>query len=109
MRGDVAINLARGSERLKVDPFGPRDCGRFNLAYNHRREVAMDSEILRSNERVKAWSNLLMNLGGALLAACAVRFFNERQLDLTLLTWTVGMAALIFAAHKVIDLLESEA
>lgn len=63
---------------------------------------------LRANERIKAWSSALFNLGSALAAASVVRFYDKLAFDLPLIIWSAGSASLIWVAHSILGLLESE-
>lgn len=67
-----------------------------------------DIIIARANEKIKSWSNALFNLGSALTAASAVRLYDRQELDISLVTWAISAALLIWVAHVILDLLESE-
>jgi hypothetical protein len=56
----------------------------------------VDSETLRRNERLKAASGVLTNLGCALLAAAAARWFALR-FDVIALVWLIVAAIIIWA------------
>ncbi|KQN33593.1 hypothetical protein [Sphingomonas sp. Leaf38] len=68
-----------------------------------------DSAILRSNERAKAISNALFNLGAALVGACAVKLYAKPTIDLELTIWSLGAGMLIYVGWLWLSLLESEA
>jgi predicted MFS family arabinose efflux permease len=65
------------------------------------------SETLIANERLKAISNAFFNLAVALVAAIAGRMYLT-GVDLVAVGWSVGCAALIWVAWKVLYLLEKE-
>ena len=67
-----------------------------------------DLSILRANERIKAWSSALFNLGSALAGAAVVRFYDKLAFDLPLIVWSAGAASLIWVAHSILGLLDSE-
>lgn len=56
----------------------------------------MDSETLRRNERLKAASGVLTNLGCALVVAAAARWFALR-FDVIALVWMIAAAMIIWA------------
>jgi hypothetical protein len=67
-----------------------------------------DITIVRLNERVKLVSGAIMNLGGALVAACAYRAFIDQLYDIALVTWTGGALMLIWTGVAALGLLEDE-
>lgn len=67
-----------------------------------------DPGIVRTNAQLNAVSSMLMNLGGALVAADAYRVFVQLIADLTTAFWTLAATALIFAALKLLSLLEAD-
>ena len=56
----------------------------------------MDSETLSRNERLKAASGVLTNLGCALVAAAGARWFALR-FDIIALVWLMAAATIIWA------------
>ncbi len=68
-----------------------------------------EPEVIRANERLKGWSNLLFNLGGALLGAAAVRLYGLMTIDFSVALWSILSAGLIWLAYLVLGLLQSEA
>ena len=66
------------------------------------------SEILQGNEQIKALSGLTINIGTALLAAAATRWFFER-FDENVIFWFVVGVGLIWSAVHGLRLLEAEA
>ena len=68
----------------------------------------MAVEVTRRNKRVEQISSVFSNLGTALVAATAVRLFDQVKFDLTLLLWSVTAAFLIWLGTKLLDLLEEE-
>ena len=65
-------------------------------------------EVVRSNARLNALSNLVMNPGGALVAADAYRVFVEGIADLTTGLWTLVATGLISTGIKLLSLLEAD-
>ena len=61
-----------------------------------------------TNERYRALSRTLFQLGGALLGATAVRLYQNLALDWALVVWSVGAASLIWVGWLILGLLESE-
>ena len=68
----------------------------------------MAIEVTRRNKRAEQISSALMNLGTALVAATAVRLFDQVAFDPTSLLWSGIAAALIWVGMKTLDLLEEE-
>jgi hypothetical protein len=66
------------------------------------------SETLRSNERIKAISTILSNLGTALTATFAGRWFLN-GFDGYVLIWIVVAMVLIWSGWHVLTMLEAEA
>ena len=66
----------------------------------------MDPDILRFNERMKATSGLLFNLGGGVAAAVTARIYEKLDVDIYAIGWTFGGFALIFVAWKLVGMLE---
>jgi chaperone required for assembly of F1-ATPase len=66
----------------------------------------MDSQILRWNERFKAASGVMTNLGSALLAAAFARWFVV-GFDPFVLAWLVASIMLIGSGIHVLKMLEA--
>ncbi|MGA9582332.1 MAG: hypothetical protein WBR13_10235 [Allosphingosinicella sp.] len=67
----------------------------------------MDSETLRRNERLKGASGVLTNLGCALVAAAAARWFALR-FDIIALVWLIAAAMIIWAGLNMLLSLQWE-
>ncbi|WP_156679555.1 hypothetical protein [Sphingomonas profundi] len=66
------------------------------------------SETLIANERVKAVSGLLFNLGPALVATIAARIYVSGATDRTALLWSTGAMLTIWSGWKLLHLLHAE-
>ena len=66
-----------------------------------------DILIVRSNERLKAYSGQAFNLGAALIAAAAVRV-SSGTVDGVLALWIVGAIGLISAGTHLLGYLEDD-
>ena len=66
----------------------------------------MDAQTLRWNERFKAASGVMTNLGSALVAAAFARWFVV-GLDLFVLGWLVVAIMLIWSGIHVLTVLEA--
>lgn len=66
------------------------------------------SEILRSNEQIKALAGVWTNIGTATLGAFAARFIVKDGIDLVGAGWFVGALVSIWVGSKLLTLLESE-
>ena len=67
----------------------------------------VDSTTLRANERLKGASSLIGNLGAALLAAAAARWFAF-GLDGHALVWLVAAGMIMRSGNYMLTLLEAE-
>jgi hypothetical protein len=67
----------------------------------------VDSETLRTNERLKNASGLVGNLGAALLAAAAARWF-ALGFDGHALVWLIASGMIMWSGNHVLTLLEAE-
>jgi hypothetical protein len=67
----------------------------------------MNSETLRRNERLKAASGVLTNLGCALTAAAAARWFVLR-FDVIALVWLIAAGMIIWAGLDMLRDLQGE-
>jgi hypothetical protein len=66
-----------------------------------------DAEILILNERLKAISNLLFNLAGALIVGVMARVWADGSLGFVVACWIVVALIIIWAAYKTLNLLEA--
>lgn len=67
----------------------------------------VDSEKLRTNERLKQASSLVGNLGAALLAAAAARWFAY-GFDGHVLVWLIAAGMIMWSGNYMLVLLEAE-
>lgn len=67
-----------------------------------------NSSVLTSNERLKAISSALFQLGTALFGAGFVKLYVDKAIGLEASGWILTALTLMFAGWKVLDLLESE-
>ena len=67
-----------------------------------------NSRILIANERLKAISSALFQLGTALLAAGIVKIYVDGALSLEAAGWILTAIMLMFVALKVLSLMEAE-
>ncbi len=61
-----------------------------------------------TNERWKAISRSLFQLGSALFGAAAVRLYSNLTFDGALMLWSFAAAALIYSGWQVLMMLEPE-
>jgi hypothetical protein len=67
----------------------------------------VDSETLRRNERLKAASGVLTNLGSALVAAAAARWLALR-FDVIALVWLSAAGMIIWAGLNILQDLQGD-
>ena len=67
-----------------------------------------DSSTITANERLKAISSALFQLGTALFGAGFVKLYVDKAISLEALGWIFTSLTLMFAGWKVLYLLESE-
>lgn len=65
-------------------------------------------DVIRANERYRSASRTLFQLGAALLAASAVKLYDQQRLTLETVGWLVGSSVLIWSGWILLGLLDSE-
>lgn len=79
----------------------------LRYAFGGAAMTSIRPDILRANERIKSASNLISNLGAALLAAASARWFVN-GFDLYAGSWILVSIALIWVSMRSLTLLEPE-
>jgi len=67
-----------------------------------------DVTVIRFNERIKAFTGQMYNLGAALFAAAIVKGYGDGGFSWAFGLWLVGSIAIILGAHAILGLLQEE-